>query len=340
MLSDNLIEIEYVDYKGNIITANCEENEDLFWASRGSGGGQFGIVTSLKFQTYPIEDKVLHFKYRFHDTDLVPLLSWWQGNAPYAPIKIGSRVSGYEFSGFSFGDEDEFLNWLNESSFYDEVPEPESYIVETVGYLESLLIAGLLPRNDSHGLLEDHEGSYFFKHLSAFGHRKLSNETLAQLDVDLKANPGCRSWIIFEAYGGVINNLGVTDTAFSHRQDVLFMMQLGLKWLGEMPYEDVKKCREWQRETRNGLMNDMQGAYQNYADSELENFMEDYYGPNVDRLIEVKTKYDPENVFQFEQSIPVKILDIKDTTTSSSTLASLNVTLQMILMIILNFLIT
>ena len=48
----------------------------------------------------------------------------------------------------------------------------------------------------------------------------------------------------------------------------------------------------------------MQGAYQNYADENLPNFMNDYYGPNVDRLIEVKTKYDPENLFEFAQSIP------------------------------------
>ena len=340
ILSDNLLEIEYVNYKGDIIIGNSEMNEDLFWASRGSGGGQFGVVTSLTMQTYPVEDRVLHFQFRYHDEDLVPLMKWWQSAAPIAPIEIGSRIKKNEFSGYSFGTEEEFFNWLNTTNFYDEVPEAEFQNIETVGYLESLLIAGDLPRNDSHALLEDNLGNYYFKHVSAYAHDKLSNETIEELFANMKANPNCTTWIIIDAYGGAIDNLGVADTAFAHRQDVLFMMQLVLKWNGSMAYEDVQKCREWQRMTRNGLMKDMQGAYQNYVDSELENYMDDYYGVNADRLIDVKTKYDPENKFEFEQSIPRRqAFEINNTTSNSPKEKSLTFSLIIMCMGYLNCLI-
>ncbi|MDC9324221.1 FAD-binding oxidoreductase, partial [Clostridioides difficile] len=47
---DSLMEIEFIDYKGNLITANSNTNEDLFWASKGCGGGNFGVVVSMTFK--------------------------------------------------------------------------------------------------------------------------------------------------------------------------------------------------------------------------------------------------------------------------------------------------
>lgn len=82
------------------------------------------------------------------------------------------------------------------------------------------------------------------------------------------------------------------------------MMQLGLGWDKETPEYEILRCRLWQRNTRGALMWEMQGAYQNYCDADLVDYMHDYYGPNAYKLQLIKTKYDPENVFAFEQSIP------------------------------------
>ena len=52
-------------------------------------------------------------------------------------------------------------------------------------------------------------------------------------------------------------------------------------------------------------MQDLEGAYQNYADAGLKDHLKDYYGINVPRLKKIKSIYDPKNLFNFEQSIPV-----------------------------------
>ena len=101
----------------------------------------------------------------------------------------------------------------------------------------------------------------------------------------------------------MISHINVTETAFPHR-NVLFIMQLGLLWDESKSAEFVKPCLEWQDDTRIQLLADMKGAFANYQDANLYNFMEDYFGPNANRLMKVKAKYDPENVFQFKQSIP------------------------------------
>ena len=62
---------------------------------------------------------------------------------------------------------------------------------------------------------------------------------------------------------------------------------------------------KWQREARDILMEDMEGAHINYADNGLKHHLTDYYGVNVPRLKKVKLAYDPENLFNFEQSIPL-----------------------------------
>ena len=84
------------------------------------------------------------------------------------------------------------------------------------------------------------------------------------------------------------------------------MMQLGFYWNEQVQTQkNIESVLKWQVEAKEILMQDLEGAYQNYADSGLKNHLKDYFGINVPRLKQVKSKYDPKNVFSFEQSIPV-----------------------------------
>lgn len=74
---DHLLELEMVDANGNVLHASADHNPDLFWASRGGGGGNFGICTSFRFRTHPI-DTVGFTEISWDLKDLKPVLRTWQ----------------------------------------------------------------------------------------------------------------------------------------------------------------------------------------------------------------------------------------------------------------------
>ena len=62
LLADSVIEFKMVDYMGNVVIANQTTNSDLYWANRGAGGSQFGIVTEIKLQGYDLDaDEIIYW---------------------------------------------------------------------------------------------------------------------------------------------------------------------------------------------------------------------------------------------------------------------------------------
>ena len=106
--------------------------------------------------------------------------------------------------------------------------------------------------------------------------------------------------ILLDGYGGAINRVKSTRTAFVHR-DQLYCVQY---------YDQVankgeqKSASKWIQKTRRRLSKFVSGqAYQNYIDPKLKNWQNAYYGKNYDRLVAIKTKYDPDNRLAFRQGI-------------------------------------
>jgi len=107
--------------------------------------------------------------------------------------------------------------------------------------------------------------------------------------------------IQFFAYGGAISKIASRDTAFYHR-DGLFSLQFLLRW-----DEGDKESLQWVRKFYNHVVEYVGPcAYANYGDGDVKDYGRAYYGDNWDRLIDIKTKYDPHNFFNYEQSVPVR----------------------------------
>lgn len=103
------------------------------------------------------------------------------------------------------------------------------------------------------------------------------------------------------AFGGKVDRIPSSATAFPYRQGTLFWMLLASNWL-EPPQEDENV--RWVNDFYNSIRPYSLGAYADCPDLELATPLLDYYGPNLPRLIVVKRKYDPEDVFHSLQSIP------------------------------------
>ena len=108
---------------------------------------------------------------------------------------------------------------------------------------------------------------------------------------------------IFEAYGGTINRIGETETAFPHRSSTLFCLQYYLQWSSS---STTNRNVTAVRALYNSMRPYLPGySYVNYIDADLQNYARSYYKGNLSRLQEVKQQYDPDNFFHFAQSIPL-----------------------------------
>jgi hypothetical protein len=110
--------------------------------------------------------------------------------------------------------------------------------------------------------------------------------------------------LAFDAYGGAINRVEPTQTAFVHRTK-LAGIQAAYSWSSYTPSTEIAAGRRWLDWLGSHVFDPKSGAYQNYIDPTLADWATAYYGTNLDRLTQIKRTYDPGNTFSFAQSIPV-----------------------------------
>lgn len=288
---DNLLEVEMVDANGEVIYANNEENCDLFWASRGGGGGNFGIITSLSFKAYPISD-VSIYKIYWDWMDIEAVIDAWQRWAPYTDnnltceLQSMSKEAGVIISDGQFVGPKEKLSKLLQTLL--EAGHPQRVKIETVPYIEAVQMFA--------GNTEPHK----FKNTGAFVYKSLPLKALDVIRYFLEHTPNDKSSIWSQSLGGAVNTIPPNATAFFHR-DAKFIIQYITFW-----EEDCEAGENicWANEFRKAMLPFSVGDYVNFADENILNWPKAYYGTNFDKLRKIKSKYDPENIFVFPQSIP------------------------------------
>ena len=290
---DNLTGVDVVTADGRLVTANASENPDLFWGVRG-GGGNFGIVTSLEFRLYEVG----------------PVL----GGAVFYPVAKAREVLHF-FREFAEASPDELV--IQAGCF----TTPEGAPVFAVGgcYCGSLsegekvlrpLRTFGAPMADIFGSIPYVQKQSMFDGFFPPGRRTYAKANfLRSLDdggIEALLEYAGKSpspytfgpWI--EHWHGAATRVGVTDTAFPHRQYAYNFFV----WSNWVSAADSEKNIQWTRDCWDAMKPFMgAGTYVNYLEDEGDPLARAAYGPNYDRLVALKKKYDPGNFFRMNHNI-------------------------------------
>ncbi len=297
---DNLIAAQVVTAAGDIVTASADEHPDLFWAIRG-GGGNFGIVTEFTFRLAPVGQilggelllpasrEVLRGYLDYVTTapdELTTIANLMHAPpAPYVPQeRVGEPVLSI------------LVCWTGSIADGERALAP--------------LRALATPVADAVGPMP-YPAIYQFTAHQAAPHgasiRSMFADTLsdATLDAALAALHGATSpysIIQFRGLGGALARVGTDATAFAHRDKRYFVAVIAI-WLDAA--EDAAVHSGWTNSLWQAIRPEGSGVYVNFLEREGADRVRDAYPPaTYARLAAIKRRYDPQNVFRFNQNIP------------------------------------
>ncbi|MEM8618975.1 MAG: FAD-binding oxidoreductase [Actinomycetota bacterium] len=314
MLSDRMCRATVVLADGSVVEATDSSEPDLFWALRGGGGGNFGIVTEFGFETSGAAD-VSVFQLIWNFDRAIDVFAAWQDLIATMPSELtpilklingaGSGSPTVQVVGQFVGSEAELRDLIQPLA---AIPDLTTQSVDALSWIESVYFqAGCTGIQQCQREPVGKAGSGHAYYKSAFTREPYGNDAL-ETAIDAVANwplAGVTCVLEFDSYGGAINDVDPTATAFVHR-DELFLCQYQAYFSGDDPFAATSARAAltdvWERLApyNSGF------SYQNYIDPLQDNWQQAYYGENLDRLIDVKTQYDPTNFFSFAQSIPVR----------------------------------
>lgn len=302
---DNLISVDIVDAKGKVLHATKDnEYKDLFWATCGGGGGNFGVIASMEIKVYPVMD-----------------VTWfnigWDWNQPVEQVIAAWQAF------FSKPDKD----WFSHLDLWGK-PFPAEKLkkqpIKVLGVfwgppekarekLAPLLSIGkpgvetieLVHWDKAIKLIEDSTAVFLtdkpeYKSSGAYVMDNLPSEALKIMTTTLDKSTSSLLNVLLFSMGGAAANIAPTDTAYFYRK-AKFFINYSSQWMTE---NDEQKQKIELTTLRQRLLPYTVGDYIGNPDPDIKDYLTSYYGTNVERLECVKRKYDPENIFHFEQSIP------------------------------------
>jgi len=299
---DNLVGAEVVTASGAVVRVSDREHPDLFWALRG-GGGNFGVVTRFDFQLHEVGPEVLCGlvvyplaqapealrRYREIAASLSDETAIWAvlRQAPPLPF-LPAEVHGQEIIAFAvchIGDPDEGRRAI----------EPIRHLGAAYG--EHLGVQPFVAWQQAFDpLLTPGARNYWKSH----NFSELSDATIDVLVGYAGDLPSPHCEIFVGQLGGKANRVAPTATAYPHR-DANFVVNVHGRW--ETPAEDDRVIR-WSRDFyRAAAPFATGGVYVNFMTEEESDRIRAAYGPNWDRLVRTKKKYDPNNLFCMNQNI-------------------------------------
>ena len=315
---DSLTQATIVTADGKQLTANATDHKDLFWALRGAGNGNFGIVTELQYRTHPAPQAVTAYL-SWPWARAAAVMRAWQEWGPTQPDEIWSslHLEGHaggtptvSVAAFSLGTHGELQNAVDRLAAkvgaratsvslrrrtYEEAMEIyagcSSFSSDAQCHLP-----GSTPGRTPTGAL----GRETYAAKSDFFDRSLSTAGIQTLLKQLRSVRGGSGSIAFTALGGAVNHVSPTATAFVHRRSRMLAQYIASWRAGT----SGTTAQSWLASAHTAMKPYASGAaYQNYTDASLKDWRKAYYGDAATRLTKIKKQYDPDRFFTFPQAL-------------------------------------
>lgn len=294
LAADNLIGAELVTADGQVIEVSDETHPDLMWALRG-GGGNFGVAASLVFRLHPLA--MVTGGLIAHPIEAAgEMLRFYRDTAPtcsddltvFAGVVHAPDGSGMKLAAMIVCHAGEPEQAERELAPFKEWGSP---LMVEIGLMPYPVMNTLLDAGFPKGAL-----NYW---LSSF--TTGLPDALIDIAVERFASvPSPMSGILLEHFHGEVTRVGATDTAVPHREEG-YNLLLPSEWLDPA---DTDANIAWTKDTFAALSEHFSGGrWLNYLGDDQDDAIRSAYGPNYERLVEVKRQYDPENVFHLNHNI-------------------------------------
>jgi FAD binding domain/Berberine and berberine like len=302
LTSDQLVAAQVVQADGQVVECDEQRHADLFWALRGAGARGLGVVTRLTLRTAP-EPAATSFHLRWPYERASTLIAAWQEWSPPGPddlaasllVTVGGETGAdpvVHLFGSMVGSETEtaaLLDGFVSAAGADPASSESAHM--RYGSLKNHLA------ERGPGDQEDEDGRPYMK--SEFFREPLpagTVEALAELFVRGRRRGEARK-LDFMPWGGAYNRVPADGTAFPHRQE-LFLLEHSVVVPARFDAAATESARAWLSDSWELVhASGSGGVYGNFPDADLPDEPRAYWGGNLERVRQVKEKYDPEGLF-------------------------------------------
>lgn len=290
---DNLIAAEIVTADGECLTASDDEHPDLFWGIRG-GGGNFGIVTAFHYRLHPIPSRLPVCSVRYRLEQAAEAMRYYDAFARSAPDEVCADAACVtDASGERF---------FSISACYAGPANVGGAVLQPLMDLDSPVDARLelvpyLQMQSGNDTVFPRGRRYYWK--AQF----LQRIDAGAIDAVLSSyarSPSSSSLLVFQHVGGAIARVQKTATPYANRDANFDCFPIAI-W--DDPGHDGEQIR-WVRDVWQAVRPfSTGGVYANNLGEEGGDRIREAYGENFSRLVALKRKYDPDNVFRLNQNI-------------------------------------
>jgi FAD/FMN-containing dehydrogenase len=293
---DNLLSARIITSGAKTITADTNNNEDLYWAIRG-GGGNFGIATSFQYQLHPVAE-MLEGSFAYPVSKSGIMLRHFRDFMANAPDELQG-----DFNILSSG-----RPYCSTQFVYTGNLEEGKKLIDTFRKFEA-------PERDTMKrklfsdvyVMDENDASVSCPFQSAKGSylEQLSDDVIDYvIDRFAEAPPFCELGFDFSHYmHGQVCRVAPDATAFVHRTAGAVHLASWIAWKED---PNAEKCISWHTTTFDRLQSFSGGhVYANYMSSKGKDTVKKVYAGNYSRLVQVKKKFDPDNFLHLNQNIEV-----------------------------------